>query len=275
MDIKAVVTDLDGTLCDDREIHAEDKKAVEDVLARGIPVIIATTRMRFSSARILKDLDIDGSPLICNNGARVIGPGWKNSASYDEWWEAFLDGEVAKKLALYTDERNYEITTIFKEKKFWNSKKYRKHGESYNITEIVDKTQKALENGSPLSFMMHIENNGHDKLRDFESYASNFSGKVNLDRHHRDGELAALTVYPAGVSKKNALEMVANRLDISMNNILAIGDDEVDDRLLKSAGMGVAMGNSPDHVKESADTVAPSCTKNGVAWTLERYILDS
>lgn len=272
MDIKAVITDLDGTLCENRDIHPKDGKAVERVLEMGIPVIPATTRMRFSSSLILEDLEIDRYPLICNNGARIIGPGWKDDGSYEDWYEAFLDPKVAKKLASYTDEKNYEITTIFKEKKFWDIRKGERHQKTYPIIELVDKNEKALEDGSPISFMMHLEKNGIEGLEDFESYASRFSKMVRLDRHHRDGKLAALTVYSKQVSKKNALAVVCDRMDISIEEVLAIGDDEVDLEMLRSAGQGIAMGNSPDHVKEVADEVAPACREQGVSWALKRYV---
>ena len=38
-------------------------------------------------------------------------------------------------------------------------------------------------------------------------------------------------------------------------------------------GMGIAMGNAPDDVKEQADAVAPSNAEGGVGWAVRRYVL--
>jgi hydroxymethylpyrimidine pyrophosphatase-like HAD family hydrolase len=43
--------------------------------------------------------------------------------------------------------------------------------------------------------------------------------------------------------------------------------------MLTYAGFGVAMGNAPQAVKDSADWVAPSVNSNGVAVALEKFVL--
>ncbi len=273
MDFKTVVMDLDGTLCNDKNIHPKDEKAVKKALDISVPVIPATTRMRFSTSLILERLDIDAYPLICNNGARVVGPGWKDRTSSDDWFEAFLDPDIAEELAAYTDERGYQMTTIFKEKKFRKRRKGQNDKYIDPITEIVDKNMEALKEGPPVSFMMHLGDNGLKGMKDFENHASKFSEEVKIDRHHRSEDFTGLTVYPGGISKKNALEIVCERMEVSMKEVLAIGDDHVDIEMLRSVGKGIAMGNSPDRVKKIAGDVAPDCDENGVAWALKKYVI--
>ena len=275
MDYKAVAIDLDGTLCTNREIHPKDKEALERTLEKKIPIVPATTRMRFSTSLILEEVNIDEYPLICNNGARVISPGWKSEGEYEDWYESYLDRNVAEELLLYSDEKNYEITTVFKEKKYWSKRRGQKHGESslYPVTRLVENNIEALNKGPPLSLMMRSDINGRNGLKDFESYARDFFQKVRLDRHHSSQEWMALTVYTSEISKKQALELVCEKIDISIDGVLAIGDDEVDIGLLKSAGQGIAMGNSPCSVKKVADEIAPSCENQGVEWALRNYVL--
>ena len=52
-----------------------------------------------------------------------------------------------------------------------------------------------------------------------------------------------------------------------------IGDDVNDLPMLQGAGLGVAMGNAVDSVKEAADRVAPSNTDDGLAQVV-RWLLD-
>ncbi len=276
MEYRAVVTDLDGTLCTDRKLHERDKRAIERTLEKDIPVIPATTRMRFSTSLILKELNIDRYPLICNNGARVLGPGWKEDEGYEEWYERSLNRDVAEELILYADKKDYEISTIFSEKKFWRKRRIQRNNklEPDTVTELVENNIDALDEDTPLSLMMHSYMNGLEGLKDFESYAKNFFQNIKLDRHHKSQKWIALTVYSSEVSKQKALELVCEMMDIPIDEVLAIGDDQVDIGILKSAGKGIAMGNSPPSVKEIADEIAPSCKNQGVEWTLKKYILD-
>ena len=65
---------------------------------------------------------------------------------------------------------------------------------------------------------------------------------------------------------------LAERLHIRTDEILAIGDSENDVAMLQTAGVGVAMGNAKEHVREIADVVAPDNEHDGVAWTVERVL---
>ena len=55
--------------------------------------------------------------------------------------------------------------------------------------------------------------------------------------------------------------------------IAAFGDDYADIGMLKLCGMGIAMGNAIDAVKETADLVIGSNDEDGIAEYLERYVL--
>ena len=44
-------------------------------------------------------------------------------------------------------------------------------------------------------------------------------------------------------------------------------------RLIRAAGLGVAMGNAPDRIKAEADYVTADCDHDGVAEVIEKYLL--
>lgn len=275
MSKELVALDLDGTLMDEGKTTDRNKKALMSLISRGVPVVPATTRMRFSTTKLIREIPVDKNPLVCTNGARVMGPGWMDHEDHDDWFESRLDQNVAEQILSFIDEKDYEITSVFKEKKYWRRRRDQKEGsfDVDTITRLVDKNIKALENGPPISLMMHSDGNGKDGLKEVEEYSLQFSEKVRLDRHHRDGEWLSLTVYPGGISKRKGLEIVCDELDIPMKNVMAVGDDEVDMGMLEGAGLGIAMGNAPDHVKEVADEVAPRCKEDGVEWAIENFVL--
>ncbi len=274
-DIKAVFIDLDGTLVHDGNISVEDRSAVEDTISKGIPVIPATTRMRFSTYMLLQGLPVTDVPLICLNGAMVLGPSWHRANEDDSWMTSTLEMPVARKISEYADKMGYEITTIFGERKYWKERRdLPVISRSENpVAHVIKSNIQALEWGPPVSYMMHTEVNGDDGVGDMERFVnSELKDDTCTHRHHRMGELKALTIYTRGTSKVRGVELVCERLNISIEDVLAIGDDEVDIDMLKAAGIGIAMGNSPDYVKKVADHVVPSCEEGGVAHALRKYI---
>ena len=57
------------------------------------------------------------------------------------------------------------------------------------------------------------------------------------------------------MTKGEALAAVCGKLNIKLEETIAFGDQELDIPMLKKAGVGVAMGNAIEEVKEAADFV--------------------
>lgn len=74
-------------------------------------------------------------------------------------------------------------------------------------------------------------------------------------------------------TKGAAAGAIAEALHISLENVAAFGDDEVDIDMLQVCGTGVAVENALERVKKSADAVTSSNDSDGVAKYIENYIL--
>ncbi len=74
-------------------------------------------------------------------------------------------------------------------------------------------------------------------------------------------------------SKGNALCTLCKKLGISMENVLAIGDNENDISMLQAAGISAAMENAEDDVKQAAKFVAGHNEEDGAAHFLEKWVL--
>ena len=79
-------------------------------------------------------------------------------------------------------------------------------------------------------------------------------------------------LHPA-VSKRQGLITIARDLGIERAEIVAIGDGHNDIGMIQFAGLGVAMGNAHDEVKNEADYVTLSNAEDGVAVVIENLIL--
>jgi len=272
--IEAVVTDLDGTIADDGRVDDKNRAVLDRLFDRGIPVIVSTTRMRYSASHIMNGTKVFRHPAICLNGGMIIGEDWDKPC--DVWFQKSLDMEIARAITEFTDDKGYELTTIYDEKKYWRQSRADRLGKHFeNPTAVLVKNNSdALEAGEPASFMIHRDGNGLQALLEIEEFVhDNFSSRVTLHRHHRDEKFLALTVYPSGINKGSALEMLSKRADIDLDQVLAIGDDHVDVPMFEIVGKGVAMKNSPEEVKAKAHDIAPTCTESGFAWCMEKYVL--
>jgi hypothetical protein len=81
-------------------------------------------------------------------------------------------------------------------------------------------------------------------------------------------------LLPKGVSKRSALERLANRLGIAQAETMAIGDNWNDVDMLEWAGQAVIMGNAAMELRTMAKMrgwkQAPPNDEDGVAVVLER-----
>ena len=78
-------------------------------------------------------------------------------------------------------------------------------------------------------------------------------------------EVSSLECSAKGVNKGSGLERLCGLLGIPMADCIAVGDADNDLPMLRAAGLGVAMGNAPEHVKTAADQVVSDLDHGGCA----------
>ena len=82
-----------------------------------------------------------------------------------------------------------------------------------------------------------------------------------------------IEVNAQGVDKGKALIWLGKRLGIRKEEIMAFGDSSNDLKMMKGVGIGVAMANAREDVKEAADYIAASNEEDGVAHFIEECVL--
>lgn len=83
----------------------------------------------------------------------------------------------------------------------------------------------------------------------------------------------------ADISAKNtnkwtAIDMLINILGITKEEVIAIGDNINDKQMVENAGLGIAMANGSPVLKKFAKEIAPSNDEDGVAYIVEKYVLN-
>jgi HAD superfamily hydrolase (TIGR01484 family) len=116
-------------------------------------------------------------------------------------------------------------------------------------------------------------------IRDPEATADDFVELgARLGLHGTDyvvGWTAWLDLSPVGVSKASGLALVAEKVGVAQEDVLAIGDGRNDIEMLRWAGRGVAMGQSVEEVRAAADHVTGSVWDDGVVTELSGWFPDA
>ncbi|GEM_PF-4167994 len=89
-----------------------------------------------------------------------------------------------------------------------------------------------------------------------------------------NSSLDNLEINPAGITKASGIEQVCKLLGITMEQVIAVGDSLNDIAAIEAVGLGVAMGNAQDAVKEAADVVVAGNNEDGIVQVIREYMLD-
>ena len=82
-----------------------------------------------------------------------------------------------------------------------------------------------------------------------------------------------ISISYKGISKGRAIEELAKELEISMDEVICIGDGGNDIEMLKIAWISVAMKNGLKEVKELSDYITETNNKSGVAKAIKKLVL--
>ena len=265
--IKLIMSDIDGTILDKN--HQLDSYLIElmPLLKQcNIPFVLASARSPLGIAPISKELGITDCPIACYNGA-LISLGDKILSQYSiDKSELLLLHDFLKKefptvsINVYSG-KDWLVNTIDE----WVEIEAQITGESPKVTSLADFLQ---EEKNLIHKLLLIDNAATiQKLK--ETLAT-------MDFPQTDFYLSKdnyLEVTHNQVSKKQALLELANYYQLSLSQIMTIGDNYNDIPMIETAGLGVAMGNAPTEVKTCANTVTDSNDQNGVSKAIKLYVL--
>lgn len=264
MKYKVVATDFDGTLLSkEKSVSKENMKALEECKKRGCKIIGVTAR-NITSVKSVCDINIFDY-LVSNNGACIYDFSDKkinclyfiDKSIVYSITDEFLNN--SKGLDYCTAEKYYSIKYEVPNRRAF-------HLEINDVKEIEEQILRInifVERKEDIyKFKEIIEN----KFKDVYAIVMN-------DTDHPEKN-AWLSLNPKGCNKAASLEYLINKLSIDMNEVIFFGDGQNDVEVIKSVGMGVAMGNALDEVKNNADYVTASNDNNGLAKHLNMLLND-
>ena len=265
VEYKLLALDLDGTLIGESpEISARSVHAVQEAARLGVKVTLATGRMYRAATPYAEQLGIV-TPLICYQGAQIREP-----VSGEIIWETGIDREIALEVLRYSRENGYHVNAfagdelymaeLTPEGKFYSERAKVEPNIVGDLTEWLDE--------DVIKLVMITDE--PTTLKIIDELSERFGKRLYVTRSFPN---YAETISP-DASKGKALTYLAKRLDIPLENVMAIGDDLNDIDMVAAAGLGVAMRNSAPDVVSNAQYVTGTVDEDGVAAAIERFILD-
>jgi hypothetical protein len=257
MNYKLLVMDLDDTILDkDNSVSETTVEVITKLRNNGMQIIVATGRMLCSALPIIKQMGLSG-PMITYNGA-YIKDTYHNTVLYHKTIEMdhalkILDEAARNNLHinLYIDDQLYVAE---------ENSLSRYYEETAGVKAQVVGPLTSFISKPPTKLLIIAENK--EKQRKYLNY---FQRKYQPLLEVTMSKSLFIEFMAPGVSKASALKIVASNLGIDLSEVIAIGDGWNDLEMIKEAGLGIAMGNSPEGVKEEADLVAPPNDKDGVS----------
>lgn len=288
---KLVAIDLDGTMLNKYGIITQNTKdVIKKVQEKGIEVVIASGRTINSVKNFSKEINSQNY-FISGNGAitydikkdeilfenvltknkvlQVVKICDENSIYYSVYTE---NGIITKNL-------NYNTLYYYKE----NLNKEEKEKTHINIVQdiysyIENRDEKILKimicDANQTVFKAIVKKLG--EIKDIEILdVSHMSRKlIKQGTEEIALEYFYTEITSKDVDKWNAIERLINLLGIKNEEVITIGDNANDIKMIKNAGIGVAMGESAAYIKEQANIVAESNDNDGVAKILKKVFLD-
>lgn len=98
---------------------------------------------------------------------------------------------------------------------------------------------------------------------------------INSDgngRHLADNAIHLMEIFNAETNKWSAISALAAQRGVAAGQIAAIGDEINDVAMIRHAGLGVAMGNAIDPIKQVADRITLDQAEDGVAHAIEQIL---
>ncbi|MDD5092022.1 MAG: Cof-type HAD-IIB family hydrolase [Candidatus Wallbacteria bacterium] len=252
---RLVALDLDGTLLDSAyRLSMATAEKISSLSAKGMAFVFVTGRMHLSALAYQRKLGME-FPIISYNGA--LARSGDKTLFHDPLRRgalAIIAGKFsADRLMLLRDDRLFV-------RRF--SPAVRRY--IFRARVAYNYSSEALENLDSLTKVILIPG------QDFESdlfYARETMGNY---AHVTYSSPSFIEMMAPGVNKARALERVAAFLGIGMDETVAFGDGENDLEMIRAAGLGVAMGNAAQSLKECADDVCGTNNEDGVCRYLGR-----
>ncbi len=264
---KMVCLDIDGTLLNSQnELTPATKDAIKKVSQKGVAVVLVSARPPSGIQFLIDELGIQ-STLVCFSGSLIMD-GSQVLLSH------CLPMRMIEEIDRHAREHDIHMSLYKGDEWFVQQIDYWAHLEaegthtSPHTADFAGLFREWRERNTPPNKVLCMA----------EREKIDWLNRTLSELYPEELEISPskptyLEIMPKNVSKPKAVEFLCQRYGVAREDVIAIGDNFNDLGMIIYAGLGIAMGNAPDAVKEQADDVTLSNDEDGVAAALREYCL--
>ena len=257
MQVKIVFSDIDGTfLTHDYNVTDKTEYAVNQLLNRNIPFVLVSARMPEAIYPITEKLGIK-IPIICYSGGLVL------TECEDGLYSKTIDRAIATRLLDVLDERWAQVTINYYSGRRW----FVRDGDDARVKHEEDITGATAYNADfyellevgmlPNKILTMSE---PSDCAEMERELGAMFPELNVVRSSD----ILLEIMDKSVSKATGIKVMLEHYDVAPEDAIGFGDNYNDIEMFKYVGLGVAMKNAPEPVKELVDAVTDSNDESGI-----------
>lgn len=288
---KLVAIDLDGTLLNQYGVVTEyTKEIIKKVQEKGVEVIIASGRPMDSIKTIAKEIKSE-KYFISGNGA-ILYDIKKSQIIYENTLKKSKVLDIIKICEensiyynIYTENEIIANTLKFNVL-YYHKENLNKDEENKTHIKLVDDVYKYISNCKQKIIKITICDNDKMIFNSIMRKLKEIGDIEILEVSHmsrkmiRQGtEEIPIEYFYTEISAKNvdkweALKILAERLQVKKEEIITIGDNMNDKKMIENAGTGIAMEKSSPEVTKIANYITLNNNEEGVAEALKKLILE-
>ena len=274
--IRMTALDLDGTtLRPDKSLSEAVRSALLQASRRGVHVVVTTGRVFSAAPEELKH--VEGLEYMINSNGAVV----TRLKDRKILRLSLLDPGTVDELTVFLRGKDLDVEVFTEGDAYMNESSYRKLEEGRAEYRSEVSRQYVLQTRKPTEDILALL---HGKRERIENISLNFSDMEQREEMFRflgkrdDVTLTSSVWYNMeiggrGTSKASALQYLMGLLGVKPEELMACGDGMNDARMIQLAGIGVAMENGCDEIKNMADYVTDSNAEDGVAKAFQRFVL--
>ena len=262
--IKLVVTDIDGTIANkDNEISQNVKDCINSLKKNNIKVVIATGRMFCSAEVMANKIDLKDE-IIAYQGAII-----QKNGSTQPLRARYVPENIAREIINELKTRRIHTQVYINDKI---------HVENDN--EIVQAyAKKMYTDYTVVKSFDDIELKGVHKILAINSLPEIILDVTQEAQTKYEGKICVTRSTPyfcefshLEANKGSAIEFLADYYKIDISQVMALGDQDNDIEMIKTAGVGVAMGNATKALKEVSDYVTTPLIEDGFVYAVKKFV---
>lgn len=268
---KWCVCDMDGTLLNSQgAISDENEAALKKLQNKGMEVIIASGRTDLMVKSFVKQLGLTGS-VISSNGGLI-----RNVKTGEVLYSKLIEKSVVREILTYCEENNVDFLLYTLDMVYGNEGNPLMHKYEKRNEELSENIK------APLSYLYNVsEIDNLDVLKVLLVCREEPERIIELERYFSKNKkitavssaVGLLDIMASNISKGNALKILAEKMGIDLNHVIAFGDNYNDAEMLKCVGMPIAVENAVEDIKLHAKHITKSNNESGIAYAIHNFIL--